>query len=368
MKRSLIVLLAAAVFVVPACTGAKTGLTVSRVSPAAVDVSSLNTGNDPIVRVVQMVRPAVVSVTTDLIQQSQFGSQTGQGVGTGFIIRSDGIIVTNYHVVENAQHITVITPGPDVKHYDARVIGGDQTADLAVLKIDATGLPTVALGDSTKLQLGQRVVALGYALALEGGPTVTTGIVSALDRTITARDQNCSPPTCANGSRTYSNVIQTDAAINPGNSGGPLVNLAGQVIGINTAGDSNAQNIGFAISISAAEPTIAQAVAHPLAPVAYLGVVGQDVTRGLAFQFGLPVSAGAYIVNPAPGGPAEAAGIGPGDVIVSFDGKAVTGWQMLGDMIRAHQPGDVVQVGYVTPSGDKKLVNVTLGKNPLPQS
>ena len=284
MKRTAIALLAAAVIAAPACTGAKVDARVGPpVSPLAVDVGSLNTSNDPIVRVVQMVRPAVVSVTTDLIQQSQFGNQTGQGVGTGFIIRSDGVIVTNYHVVEGAQHITVITPGPNSKHYDARVIGGDQTADLAVLKVDATGMPTVALGDSTKLQLGQRVVAVGYALALEGGPTVTTGIVSALGRTITASDPHCTA--CKNGARTYSNVIQTDAAINPGNSGGPLVNLAGQVIGINTAGDNMAENIGFAIAISAAEPTIAQAVAHPSAPVAYLGIVSQDVTQGLAKPF-----------------------------------------------------------------------------------
>ncbi len=366
MKRLLLALLVTTVFAAPACTGAKIDSGPGLVAPAAIDVQTSNTSRDPIVRVVQMVRPAVVSVTTDLIQQSQFGSQTGQGVGTGFIIRSDGVIVTNYHVVEGAQHITVITPGPNPKHFDARVIGGDQTADLAVLKIDATNLPTVPLGDSTKLQLGQRVVAIGYALALEGGPTVTTGIVSALDRTITAQDPHCT--TCKNGARTYTNAIQTDAAINPGNSGGPLVNLTGQVIGINTAGDNMAENIGFAISISAAEPTIAQAVAHPSAPVAYLGIVSQDVTQGLAYQFGLPVSSGAYVVDVSPGGPAEGAGMGSGDVIVTFDGKAVTDSQMLGDMIRAHSPGDSVEVGYVTPNGDKKLVTVSLGENPLPQS
>ena len=150
-------------------------------------------------------------------------AQKGQAVGTGFIVREDGIIVTNYHVVEGAQRITVTTSGDDPTRYEARVIGGDATADLAVLDVEATGLPTVALGSSEDLELGQQVVAIGYALALEGGPTVTAGIVSALDRTIEVPDPNCDA--CAGGRRIYARVIQTDAAINPGNSGGPLLEI-----------------------------------------------------------------------------------------------------------------------------------------------
>jgi serine protease Do len=359
MKRALVALLATAVLAVPACTRT----VIQRVpegSPASLGLSgSLNSTTDPIVQVVQKVRPAVVNVTTDLLQR-------GRGVGTGFIVRSDGIVVTNYHVVEGAQRITVITPSPNSKRYDARVIGGDQTADLAVLKIDATGLPTVPLGDSSKLQLGQRVVALGYALALPGGPTVTTGIVSALGRTISAQDPNCQ--VCKNGERTYSNVIQTDAAINPGNSGGPLVNLAGQVIGVNTAGaGAQAENIGFAIAINATEPTIAGAIANPSAPVAYLGVVTQDVSPSLAFQFGLTVQSGAYVVDVSPGGPAEKAGIKPGDVIVGFDGKAITSSQQLGEEIHSLKSGDQVKVELVTSQGPK-TVTATLGVNPIPQA
>jgi len=133
------------------------------------------------------------------------------------------------------------------------VIGGDQNADLAVLKIEAKGLHTVPLGNSGRLELGERVVALGYALALPGGPTVTSGIVSALGCTIQAQDPNCD--TCKNGVRTYTGVVQTDAAINPGNSGGPLVNLAGQVVGIYTAGANQAENIGFAIATNGPGPS-----------------------------------------------------------------------------------------------------------------
>ena len=366
MKRAMIVLVAAAMLAVPACTRT----VIQRVpegSPASLGLSgSLNTAADPIVQVVEKVRPAVVNVTTDLLQQGAFGSQGGRGVGTGFIVRSDGIVVTNYHVVEGAQRITVVTPGPNSRRYNARVIGGDQNADLAVLKIDATGLPTVALGDSSKLALGQRVVALGYALALPGGPTVTTGIVSALGRSISAQDPNCD--TCKNGRRDYSNVIQTDAAINPGNSGGPLVNLAGQVVGINTAGaGGQAENIGFAIAINATEPTIAGAIANPSAPVAYLGVVTQDVSPSLALQFGLTAKSGAYVVDVSPGGPAEKVGVKPGDVIASFDGKTITSSEQLGQEIHALKPGDQVKVELVTPQGPK-IVTVTLGVNPLPQA
>jgi S1-C subfamily serine protease len=319
-------------------------------------------GEDPVVAVVQRVRPAVVNVTTNLLEQGPFGgAQPGRGVGTGFIIRSDGVLVTNWHVVEGATRIKVITPPPDQHEYQARVIGGDASADLAVLKIPATGLPTVPLGQSSGLQLGQRVVALGYALALSGGPTVTSGIVSALNRTITAQD-----PNFQQGQRSYTHVIQTDAAINPGNSGGPLVDLAGRVIGINTAGAGQAENIGFAISIDEALPVIRQAVANPEGPVAYLGVSTTDVTAGLAFQFGLPVRSGAYVVSAVPSGPAAQAGIGSGDVIVSFDGQSVSGSDELGNLIHQHQPGDQVSVGVVESSGQRRTVSATLGVNPLP--
>jgi len=197
-----------------------------------------------------------VNVTTDISQ----ASGSGQGVGTGFIVRSDGVIVTNCHVVEAASKITVFTSDANPKQFNARVIGSDCLHDLAILKIDAKDMPTVTLGNSADLALGQRVVALGYALALEGGPTVTSGIVSSLDRTITAQDPNCLVETCGTDqTRTYSNVIQTDAAINHGNSGGPLVNMQGQVVGINSAGDDNAQNIGFAIAIDSVKQTIADA-------------------------------------------------------------------------------------------------------------
>jgi S1-C subfamily serine protease len=315
-------------------------------------------GRDAVVEVVDRVLPAVVNVV------SRSSESTGEG--TGFVVRSDGIVVTNYHVVQGATELEVLSSEGEPERYEARVIGGDVSADLAVLDIDAQDLPTVPLGDSGSLRLGQQVVAIGYALALEGGPTVTQGIVSALNRSIDANDPNCQ--VCPEGVRTYSNVIQTDAAINPGNSGGPLLNLAGEIVGINSAGAGAAENIGFAIAIDAAKPTIESAAENPSQPVAYLGVVTQDVTEGLSFQFALPVTQGAYVVDLAPRGPAESAGVEVGEVIVEFDGKEVPDSDTLGELIRAHDPGDRVELVVVAVDGDRRTASVTLGVNPLPQS
>jgi S1-C subfamily serine protease len=233
------------------------------------------------------------------------------------------------------------------------VIGGDIQDDLAILDIEATGLPTVPLGTSEDLELGQPVVAIGYALGLAGGPSVTTGIVSSLTRRITVEDVNCIE--CENGQRVYTDVIQTDAAFNPGNSGGPLVDLAGRVVGINTAGAGSAENIGFAIQIDAARPIIEAAANDPAAPVAFMGV---------QFDFASSADGGALIAGVIDGGPADAAGVQPGDVVVAFDGEAVGSTDELGALIRSHAPGDVVEVGIVHPDGSEAVVTIELGLNP----
>lgn len=327
----------------------------------------LKARKEPVEAVVRRVLPAVVNVTTNVFEQGQFGAQQGKGVGTGFVVRSDGVIVTNCHVVEGASKITVSTSAQKPVQYQARLIGGDCEHDLAVLKVTATGLPTVALGNSNNLQLGQQVVALGYALALEGGPTVTTGIVSSLNRTIKVQDPSCSTATCgSNQTRTYTGTIQTDAAINHGNSGGPLVNMAGQVVGINSAGVDSAQNIGFAIPIDAAKDTIAKSEASPLAPSAYLGVTTQSVTSNLALQFGLKVSSGAYVVDTTGGGPAQTAGLSQGDVIVSVDGRAIASSDALGSVLSALKPGTRVAVQVVHSNGQQETFQITLGTRPEP--
>jgi serine protease Do len=328
-------------------------------------IAPFDPDQDRVVQVVERVLPAVVSVITDALVDAGGAIEPSRGSGTGFVVRADGVIVTNCHVVEGARRITVIVPARDddqgPARHSARVIGHDCEHDLAVLKVEAQGLPTLVLGASDRLRLGQSVVALGYALRLEGGPTVTTGIVSALDRVIEVEDPNF-------GVRTYTDVIQTDAAINPGNSGGPLVDLAGRVVGINSAGvgAQAAENIGFAIAIDSAKPAVDRAIADPEAPVAYLGVFTQDVTADLVFQLDLAVDEGAYIVDVSPDGPAEEAGIEAGGVIVSFDGEDVTGQDQLGELIHAHQPGDEVEVVVVASDGDRETFTVELGLNPGP--
>ena len=362
--RKILLAVVALAFAAASCSVDLTGNSTGSADPLS-NGGLPNSTAEPVAAVVRQSLPAVVNVTTDVFQPDQFGNvQQGKGVGTGFIVRQDGIIVTNCHVVEGGSKITVSTSAQTPKQYAARVIGGDCQHDLAVLKIDASGLPTVPLGDSGALVLGQRVVAIGYALALEGGPTVTAGIVSALNRTITVQDPSCR--VCKNGARVYSDVIQTDAAINHGNSGGPLLNMAGQVVGINSAGADTAENIGFAIAIDSAKGTIQQAIADPLAATAYLGISSQTVTPALAVQLGLPVQNGAYVIATTSDGPAQKAGIRDGDVIVSIDGRTITSADDVGTILAGLRPGQSVGVGLVSSSGARRSANVTLGVRPLP--
>jgi serine protease Do len=258
----LLSLAAIATLTLTACA-ASTGVSPSQSATASVAAvraytsssTAYDPSGEPIVQVVQAVTPAVVTVTSTVRTTSFFGTSTGTAVGTGFVVRSDGIILTNNHVIENASKITVtLADGTDLS---ARVLATDTGHDLAVLKVDRTGLPTVTLGDSSAVEVGERVVAIGNALDLQGGPTVTSGILSSLARTIQVQDSSAGGQASV---KTYTDVLQTDAALNSGNSGGPLVTLDGEVIGVNAAGNAQAENIGFAIAIDVAKPLIREAV------------------------------------------------------------------------------------------------------------
>ena len=367
MRRTMIALGAALAVSASACS-VSLGDSTSEADPAGLNTGisdqPVDTGKEPVAGVVDRVLPAVVNVTTDVYQPD---GTSGQGVGTGFIVREDGVIVTNCHVVEGGSRLTVFLSDKDRTEYEARLIGADCLNDLAVLDIDEEGLPTVPLGNSGSLRLGQRVVALGYALGLEGGPTVTSGIVSSLDRTIDAQDPGCATETCGrNQVRTYPSVIQTDAAINPGNSGGPLVDMRGRVIGINSAGNKGAENIGFAIKIDFVKDTIESSIDDPLAATGYLGVSTTALTADLRFQQGLDVEAGAYVVGTLADGPADEVGIGEGDVIVSVDGTSVRTPDDLGTVLDALAPGDTVSVELVEAGGETRTVEVELAARPLP--
>ncbi len=252
--------------------------------------------------------PSVVNVTTNVYQASPSGvPEQGEGIGTGFIVRANGVVVTNCHVVQGASRITVFTSEDEPTRYDARVIGGDCEHDLAVLKVDAEDLPTIAFGSSTDLRLGTagrrdrlRARARGRALGHRGHRLLARP-------NDPVQDPQCT--VCSNGVRTYSEVIQTDAAINHGNSGGPLVDMAGRVVGINSAGSDNAENIGFAIAIDSVKAAIDRAISDPLRATAYLGISTRDVTADLAFQLDLKVDEGALVLATLANGPAADAGI-----------------------------------------------------------
>lgn len=299
------------------------------------------------------VEPAIVNITTQGYDpNAMFGAYPSSGAGTGMVVSSDGYIVTNNHVIENANSIKVTFTDRKVK--TATVIGTDPDNDIALLKVDATGLATVKLGSSKDVAVGEEVVAIGNALALPGGPTVTTGIVSATDRTIEGNTE------------TLSGLIQTDAAINPGNSGGPLVNSKGEVIGMNTAILQNTNNIGFAIASDRIATTYEQLKkgggAASNQPRTFLGVSTQTVTTDMRDRYGLGSDKGVLVADVNIGSPADNAGLQAGDVIVAFNGKSVTAAEDLVKMVQAKKPGDEVEIRWVTQDGRTMTQKVTLGQ------
>lgn len=291
--------------------------------PPWTGVISSNLPALSIPQIVKKMTPSVVAVHTQITTYDIFLQPIpGQGVGTGIVIDSNGYIVTNNHVVDGAQTVTVITN--DGKSFDALKVSGDPYTDLAVIQIDAKNLPVADIGSSATLQVGEGVVAVGNALALEGGPTVTSGIVSYIGRSIMEPNGNV-----------LNDLIQTDAAINPGNSGGPLLNMAGQVIGINSAVASQAENIGFAIAITPALPVIEQLVHQGRVTRAYLGV-------GLFTS-----NNGVTVTSVEPGSLAAQAGLQVGDIITQFAGQNVATAGELRQAIISSHIGDRVEIVYI---------------------
>ena len=325
------------------------------------------------------VEPAVVSIdTTVFTGGSGTVGQVVEGAGTGMILTPTGEVLTNDHVVAGASTVTVTLFG-QTKALSAHVIGTDPSQDLALVQVDGQqDLPTVKLGNSGTTRVGDDVLAIGNALALQGGPTVTEGIVSATGRTLSAKAE------FSNTTENLSGLLQTDAAINPGNSGGPLVNSSAEVIGMNTAvaesgsGNAPAQAIGFAIAIDTIKPQLtgltaggtggAGGGASPSGggsstSAAYMGVVVENVSPQVAKQQHLTPTSGALVAGLSKGGPADKGGVKVGDVIVSVDGAAVSDVSSLVKDIAAHAPGDKVTVGLYRGT-QRSTVSVTLGSAP----
>jgi serine protease Do len=310
--------------------------------------------NEPVVQVVERMGPVTVKIETvrDVLVDQFFFYQVQQqkGVGSGVIYREDGYILTNNHVVQDANEIVVRLPSG--QSYRGEVVGRDALSDLAVLKVDAKGLPAATIGDSTALRVGQSVIAIGNPLGQD--QTVTTGVISALNRDLLVDPED---------NLFLEGMIQTDAAINPGNSGGPLLNQSGEVIGINTAIIQQAQGIGFAIPISTARNIADQIIEHgrPLR----LGVLGGSLTPALAAsireQAGveLAVERGAFITRVLPDSPAAAAGLTQGDVITAVNGEEIAGMRELRDAVQAAGFGGKLALTYYR-GGDQRQAEVTL--------
>jgi len=281
--------------------------------------------------------------------QVQEAFTDGEATGTGVVITSDGEIITNAHVVDGATEVRVRFAG-DTEPVMARVLAADIGNDLALLKVNATNLVAATFAKPGSVRVGDQVVAIGYALALDGGPSVTTGIVSALKRTIFTE------------SGALNSLIQTDAAISSGNSGGPLANMRGEVIGINTAvargdGTSAANNIGFAISVDetlAVLEQLREQAAGTSRAEGFLGVSLEPRTDG---------GVGSIIATVQPGSPAEEAGINEGDIVLAVDGEPVNGQAGLVAAIRDRSPGDTISVDLVR-DGERVTVTATLVARP----
>ena len=313
------------------------------------------------------VQPGVVSIRTEVFQGGglfDLEPVPVRGAGSGVVLSTEGDILTNAHVVEGASGIKVTLFG-DRNARDADLVGLDRESDVAVIKVrDTNGLEgrPVRLGSSAQVEVGDDVVAIGNALALPGGPTVTEGIVSALDRSLEG------------GGQQLTGLIQTDAAINPGNSGGPLVNAAGEVIGINTAviqntGRALAQNIGFAIAVDTIKPMLGrlgQGESAVAAQQGFLGVTAQSLTPDIAGQLDFGVEEGAVVVAVTPGSPAEAAGIQRLDIITKLGDKDVATSSDLQSTVRAHKPGERIDVTWFR-EGQAHTASVTLGARPAGQ-
>jgi putative serine protease PepD len=333
-------------------------------------------GNASIPTIVKSVLPEVVSIDAkgpgSGVQGGLFGGTGGGGTvedqGTGMIISTDGEVITNNHVIAGATQITVTLYG-ETKSLPTTLVGADPSSDVALLKIDAppSDLKAITFGDSRDLQVGDAVIAVGNALGLNAGtPTVTSGIVSATGRTVQAGDSGSGAT-----SETLTNIIQTDAAINSGNSGGALVDSDGQVIGMNTAvaasssGNAPAQNIGFAIPASSIESLLPQLRqgGTTKASKAYIGVEVEDDTTQLQQAYDLVPKSGAVVASVEPGSPADNAGIEQADVIVSFNGKAVTSAQNLTTDVQSNPVGSKATI-VLWRGHDKKTITLTLGQAP----
>ena len=308
---------------------------------------------------VEKTSPTVVSIVTSQVSGQGFFQQEVEGAGTGIVISEDGYILTNKHVISEARSVQVVM-SDGTRHSDVTVVGSDPLNDIAFLKIkNVSDLKVATLGDSGAMRVGQDVIAIGNSLG-QYQNTVTSGIVSGLGRPVTAASSELNSRV-----ESLTDLLQTDAAINPGNSGGPLINSAGQVVGINTAIAADAQGIGFAIPINAAKGMIRGVIANGKVEKAYLGVQYVAITPDVRTQYKLSVDQGALVRSGSgsaveSSGPADEAGIKDGDIITKVNEKSVGKQGGLGSLVAEFMPGEKVTLTIIR-DGKEQQKTLTLG-------
>ena len=327
---------------------------------SGVDGNSTNFTEGSVADIVSKVSESVVSIVTSVKTTGYFGqTQSSQASGTGIIVSADGYVLTNKHVIDSASSISVVL-ADGTKYSDVAVAAVDPLNDIAFLKVkDVSGLTPATLGDSKTIQAGQQVVAIGNALGVYQN-TVTAGVVSGTGRSLTASDAS------GTMSERLSDMIQTDAAINSGNSGGPLINAAGQVIGVNTANSYAAENMGFAIPIGAVKGMLAQLIEKGAAERAYVGVFTVQITPDIAKAYNLPVTAGDYLYGGSGNysaimkdSPAEKAGLKDKDIVTAVNDVKIGAAGSLSTLIAEYKPGDTVKLTVIR-EGQEITVDVTL--------
>ncbi len=300
--------------------------------------------------ILDQVEESVVTIETNVTAQGGVFS----GAGSGIVLSPDGLVLTNAHVISQSDGITVRMF--DGAEHDAALVGSEPASDIAIIKVEGVDdLNPAELGESAALLVGEPVIAIGNALNLGGEPSVTTGIVSAVNRSIDSPEGR------------LSDLIQTDAAINPGNSGGPLVDSSGAVVGVNTAIIENSQNIGFAIAIDAAKPILdriqdGEGEITPDTPRLGVNTIPVDtVDDAVREQLDIQSDDGAFVVEVVPDSGADAAGIEQGDVILSVDGEDITSNEQLGEIVRGHEPGDTIEI-VVEREGEEQTFTAEIGR------
>jgi len=370
MKRKSAIITLVAIIGVSLLTalGVATGMYIQqqRTNDPLSSLNSTTDGNvtatnqeNTIAAIAEKVGPSVVSITTKSQVASNFGTSSSQvGAGTGIIVSSDGYVMTNNHVIEDANDVVVVDSTGE-QYDNVTVIGRDPLNDVAFLKIESSAtFKPVTLGNSSTLRIGQQVVAIGNALG-QYSNTVTSGIVSGVGRPVTANAGN-------GQTESLTDLIQTDASINPGNSGGPLLNMSGQVIGINTAIAEDANGIGFSIPINSTKGVLAGVLKNGKVSRSFMGVSYLNITADVAKEYNLSVKEGAYVFKNegsaiSSGSPADKAGLKNKDVITKINDDAIGKQGGLSSVIGQYQPGDKVTITFIR-DGKEQTTELTFSE------